>query len=132
MTTLAEGGLPAAGAGAADSAGKEAAAAAVVAPASVVGEFHGIFKLAWPQSLSFLLSMLSQQINTVFIGRLGPRELGASALALMFCNVTGFSIVYGGLTGESAAQTAKLPNLPKRPNCRGCCCSLSSKQRRCK
>merc|ERR1712023_439765 len=74
---------------------------AVVAPPqlSYAGEMCGIFKLAWPQSLSFMLSMVSQQINTIFVGRLGARQLGASTLALMFCNVSGFSIVYGGLTG---------------------------------
>ncbi len=61
-------------------------------------ECRVIFALAWPQSLSFCLSMGAQQANVAFVGHLGATELGASALAMMWCNVTGFSIAYGGLT----------------------------------
>ena len=57
-----------------------------------------VWALAWPQSLSFLLAMMSQQANIAMVGHLGATELGAAALAAMFCNVTGFSIAYGGLT----------------------------------
>ena len=34
----------------------------------------------------------------VFVGHLGPRELGAATLGIMLTNITGFSIVWGGMT----------------------------------
>jgi hypothetical protein len=68
-------------------------------PSDTLGqEVCVVWALAWPQSLSFLLAMMSQQANIAMVGHLGAAELGASALASMFCNVTGFSIAYGGLT----------------------------------
>jgi len=66
--------------------------------ATLAQELCVVFQLAWPQSLSFTLTMLSQQCNIAFVGHLGTTELGASALSAMFCNVTGFSIAFGGLT----------------------------------
>lgn len=68
-------------------------------PSKTLAEECGVvFSLAWPQSLSFCLSLGAQQANVAFLGHLGATELGASALAMMWCNVTGFSIAYGGLT----------------------------------
>lgn len=75
------------------------------ADAAAVAEKHGIkneawrlFTLAWPLSISFSFQMASQQLNAVMVGHLGPLELGAATLGLMWCNITGFSIVWGGMT----------------------------------
>lgn len=42
-------------------------------------ECRVIFALAWPQSLSFCLSMGAQQANVAFVGHLGATELGAAS-----------------------------------------------------
>lgn len=52
-------------------------------------------KLAVPVSLSSIFSFLLPIQTMLFIGRLGPEELGAVALGNTWCNVTGASVALG-------------------------------------
>eukprot|EP01051_Picozoa_sp_SAG22_P003392 SAG22_NODE_164_length_16817_cov_61.573573_11_plen_184_part_00 len=64
-------------------------------------------KLAWPLSLTFGLQQASQQVNIMFVGQLGPTQLGAVVLATMWANISGTSIVMGGMTAlDSLASQA--------------------------
>lgn len=58
-------------------------------------ESKSIGKLAWPACLSSLLSYSLNFASVLSLGHLGKTELASSALATMFCNVTGFSIGQG-------------------------------------
>ena len=64
----------------------------------VCQEVRAVWELAWPMAISFSFQMATQQLNAVFVGHLGPRELGAATLGIMLTNITGFSIVWGGMT----------------------------------
>jgi MATE family multidrug resistance protein len=61
-------------------------------------EMAAIWKLAWPLAISFSFTMAQQQLNAVFVGHLGPLQLGAATLGIMWTNISGFSIVWGGMT----------------------------------
>jgi MATE family multidrug resistance protein len=58
-------------------------------------EIQTLLKLAWPVSAAYLLQMSLGLASVFSLGHLGTNELAASALATMFCNVTGFSIGIG-------------------------------------
>jgi MATE family multidrug resistance protein len=57
-----------------------------------------ILRLAWPMGLSYTLSNVGMQCCAMFAGRMGATELGAVTLGNMWCNITGYSIQFGGLT----------------------------------
>ena len=57
------------------------------------------FKLLWPMLLSQYLDRGAQQLSIMLIGHLGPQQLGAVVLATMWVNITGMSLVMGGLSG---------------------------------
>jgi|EP01047_Picozoa_sp_COSAG01_P030561 MATE family multidrug resistance protein len=70
-------------------------------------EFSTLAGLAWPLSLTFGLQQASQQVNVMFVGQLGPTELGAVVLATMWANISGTSIAMGGMTAlDSLASQA--------------------------
>ena len=77
-------------------------------PATMSSEFFELGKLAWPLSLTFGLQQASQQVNIMFVGQLGPTELGAVVLATMWANISGTSIAMGGMTAldSLASQVA--------------------------
>jgi MATE family multidrug resistance protein len=54
-----------------------------------------MLSLAWPISSAYLLQMSIGLAAVFSLGHLGTQELAASALATMFCNVTGFSVGVG-------------------------------------
>lgn len=58
-------------------------------------EIWMLLTLAWPVSAAYLLQMSLGLASVFSLGHLGTNELAASALATMFCNVTGFSISIG-------------------------------------
>ena len=47
-------------------------------------------------SATYFTSMLVSTLEVVYVGHLGKKELAAVALAVMFSNVTGYSIAIGG------------------------------------
>ncbi|KAH8082014.1 MATE efflux family protein [Cristinia sonorae] len=51
-----------------------------------------------PVILSYILQNSIQAISVLIVGRLGPDELSAAALAIMFAFVTGMCIALGGTT----------------------------------
>ena len=55
-----------------------------------------LFPTACQVTAQFLISSSTQQVTILFVGHLGVVELGAAALATMWVNITGLSIVYGG------------------------------------
>ncbi|KAI8915743.1 mate-domain-containing protein [Gorgonomyces haynaldii] len=52
-------------------------------------------KMAAPVSISYLLSFSLNVASVLSLGHVGTKELAASALTTMYCNVTGFSIGQG-------------------------------------
>ena len=44
----------------------------------VCQEVRAVWERAWPMAISFSFQMATQQLNAVFVGHLGPRELGAA------------------------------------------------------
>lgn len=54
-----------------------------------------IAQLAWPVVVSYILQFSLQTVNVIFLGHLNSNYLAASALGNMFCNVTGYSLIYG-------------------------------------
>ena len=58
----------------------------------------GLFGIMWPTSASFMLQQATQQATIMFVGHIGPLELGAAAMGTMWINITGMSFVFGGLT----------------------------------
>ena len=76
-------------------------------PATLRSEFSKLTNLAVPLSLTFGLQQASQQVNIMFVGQLGAKELGAVVLATMWANVSGTSICMGGMTAlDSLASQA--------------------------
>eukprot|EP00698_Gefionella_okellyi_P023939 TRINITY_DN830_c0_g1_i1.p1 TRINITY_DN830_c0_g1~~TRINITY_DN830_c0_g1_i1.p1 ORF type:complete len:482 (+),score=95.33 TRINITY_DN830_c0_g1_i1:202-1647(+) len=53
------------------------------------------YRLAAPVVASYLSQTLLSIINVIYVGHLGPEFLGAAALATLFANVTGYSVVIG-------------------------------------
>jgi MATE family multidrug resistance protein len=51
--------------------------------------------LALPVVVYYLLNFTLNFSSVISLGHLGTKELAASALATMFCNVTGFSLGQG-------------------------------------
>ena len=58
--------------------------------------------LAWPILIAYILSYILNTSSVFSLGHIGTKELAASALTIMFCNVTGFSV---GLGMASALDT---------------------------
>ena len=54
--------------------------------------------LAYPMAISSFLDGLTRQITVMMVGHLGPTQLGAATLGAMTCNVTGFSLCFGGMS----------------------------------
>jgi MATE family multidrug resistance protein len=61
-------------------------------------EARELLALAGPLAAGFSFQMASQQLNAVFVGHLGATELGAATLGVMWTNITGFSVLWGGMT----------------------------------
>ena len=57
-----------------------------------------IFKLAYPMVLASMAEQLSKQTTSMLVGHLSPVYLGAATMGLMFVNVTGISLCYGGMS----------------------------------
>lgn len=74
---------------------------------TLCSELHELFPLAWQTVLATVLQSMTQQVTVLFVGHIGVTELGAAALATMWVNITGLSIVYGGSTAlDSLAAQA--------------------------
>ena len=67
-------------------------------PPTKLSESKVLAKLAWPMSATFCLQQGAQQVNIMFVGHLGAKQLGAVVLATMWANVSGTSICMGGMT----------------------------------
>ena len=65
---------------------------------TVRSERGQIFRLAWPVAATFLLQSSTQQMTIIFVGQLGALQLGAASMANMWINITGMSIIYGGMS----------------------------------
>ena len=61
-------------------------------------ECEFIFKLAWPMAASAMLDQVARQVTSMLVGHIGPLFLGAATIGLMFVNVTGFSLCFGGMS----------------------------------
>ncbi|KAI9017663.1 mate-domain-containing protein [Gaertneriomyces semiglobifer] len=58
-------------------------------------EAAGLLKLAWPVCLAYILQT-TLNLSAIFaVGHLGTKELAATALTTMMCNVTGYSVGIG-------------------------------------
>lgn len=76
-------------------------------PGSVGSEMKILFPVAWQTVLATVLQSMTQQVTVLFVGHIGVVELGAAALASMWVNITGVSIVYGGASAlDSLASQA--------------------------
>ena len=76
-------------------------------PPTKLSESKVLAKLAWPMSATFCLQQGAQQVNIMFVGHLGAKQLGAVVLATMWANVSGTSICMGGMTAlDSLAAQA--------------------------
>jgi Na+-driven multidrug efflux pump len=65
-------------------------------PGSMTSEMKMLLPIAWQTVLATVLQSMTQQVTVLFVGHIGVIELGAAALASMWVNITGVSIVYGG------------------------------------
>lgn len=74
-------------------------APASTGPISLCTEMAVLGRLAGPMSATMVLQQLGQQVTIMFVGQLGAVELGAVVLAQMWANVSGMSIISGGMTG---------------------------------
>ncbi|KAI9339046.1 mate-domain-containing protein [Obelidium mucronatum] len=54
-----------------------------------------MFPLAWPVSVGYLLQMSLNMAAVIALGRLGTNALASMALATLYANVTGYSLVVG-------------------------------------
>jgi Na+-driven multidrug efflux pump len=65
---------------------------------TVRAEQWQIFRLAWPVATTFIMQSSTQQMTIIFVGQLGALQLGAASMANMWINITGMSIIYGGMS----------------------------------
>ncbi|ORY38169.1 MATE efflux family protein [Rhizoclosmatium globosum] len=63
--------------------------------ASLVKEASQMFPLAWPVSVGYLLQMSLNTAAVLALGRLGTNALASMALATLYANVTGYSLIVG-------------------------------------
>ena len=54
--------------------------------------------LAYPIVVANLADQLSKQVTSMLVGHLSPVFLGASTMGMMFVNVTGISLCFGGMS----------------------------------
>ena len=74
------------------------------APASaaanpIASELRQLARIAWPIVVTYLCSFGTPLLTLIFLARSSATWLGGSALGLMTCNVTGFSLIIGLLSG---------------------------------
>ena len=86
----------------------------ITAP-SITEEVLPMLKLAGPMSVSQLVHGFTQQVSIMMLGHLGPEKLAAAVLATMFCNITGVSVVLGGMSGVNTfmSQSFGAGNYPR-------------------
>ena len=85
------------GSGSAESEGAAQPSAAIeLGGRTAWAQWRILFPTACQVTAQFLISSSTQQVTILFVGHLGVVELGAAALATMWVNITGLSIVYGG------------------------------------
>eukprot|EP01095_Lingulamoeba_sp_RSL-Kostka_P001085 TRINITY_DN11509_c0_g1_i1.p1 TRINITY_DN11509_c0_g1~~TRINITY_DN11509_c0_g1_i1.p1 ORF type:complete len:211 (+),score=49.81 TRINITY_DN11509_c0_g1_i1:94-726(+) len=65
----------------------------------VVNEIITILRLAVPIMITYFCSMFIGIVSLMFVGHLGVNELAGSALGNMICNISGYSIIIGLLSG---------------------------------
>ena len=62
-------------------------------------ELGFLWRVAWPTAVATLLRAGTQQVTVMFVGHLvGAQALGAVALGTMWVNISGLSIVFGGMS----------------------------------
>ncbi|KAJ3028095.1 UNVERIFIED_CONTAM: hypothetical protein HDU68_002480 [Siphonaria sp. JEL0065] len=66
-----------------------------ITKATVLKEAREMFPLAWPVSIGYLLQMSLNMAAVIALGRLGTNALASMALATLYANVTGYSLVVG-------------------------------------
>ena len=64
---------------------------------SICDELKNLWRVAWPTAVSTLLRSGTQQVTVILAGHIGAAELGAMALGTMWVNISGLSIVFGGM-----------------------------------
>jgi MATE family multidrug resistance protein len=64
---------------------------------SVCDELKNLWRVAWPTAISTMLRSGTQQVTVMLVGHIGAAELGAVALGTMWVNISGLSIVFGGM-----------------------------------
>ena len=64
---------------------------------SICDELKNLWRVAWPTAVSTLLRSGTQQVTVMLVGHIGAAELGAVALGTMWVNISGLSIVFGGM-----------------------------------
>ncbi|KAJ3074487.1 hypothetical protein HDU98_011170 [Podochytrium sp. JEL0797] len=67
----------------------------IICKASILKEAREMVPLAWPVSVGYLLQMSLNMAAVIALGRLGTNALASMALATLYANVTGYSIVVG-------------------------------------
>ncbi|KAJ3209646.1 hypothetical protein HDU83_008269 [Entophlyctis luteolus] len=67
----------------------------VLSVKAVMAECAQLVPLAWPVSIGYLLQMSLNIAAIVALGQLGTNALASMALATLYANVTGFSIIVG-------------------------------------
>ncbi|KAJ3061493.1 hypothetical protein HDU98_002611, partial [Podochytrium sp. JEL0797] len=67
----------------------------VINKAAVWNEAWEMIPLAWPVSVGYLLQMSLNMVAIIALGHLGTNALASMALATLYANVTGYSIIVG-------------------------------------
>ena len=68
-----------------------------IIPGPMRVEARRVLALALPLMLGFVAQNAVSVINLIFVGHEGENELAASSVAMLFCNVTGLSLLFGML-----------------------------------
>jgi MATE family multidrug resistance protein len=83
-------------------------------PPSLGASVLALIRLAYPMAASSFLDGLTRQLTIMMVGHIGSTELGAATLGTMTCNVTGFSLCFGGMSALDtlASQAFGAKNYP--------------------
>ena len=65
---------------------------------SYLDEFRGMMAIAVSTAISAIIRSGTQQVTIILVGHLGAAELGAVAMGSLWVNISGTSIIFGGMS----------------------------------
>ena len=66
---------------------------------TIIEEIKSLISNSWPVAVSGSVGMLLQMICLIAVGRVSEEELAGTGFGIMFCNMTGYSIMIGIASG---------------------------------